>query len=89
MGWNYQDHAQCEDRCHRIGQKDNVTAYYFIAKGTIEEDIYDLLERKKQVFDEVMETKNFTDISEKDISSVYKDLLDRMTQKYAHKTIKK
>ena len=85
LGWNYPDHAQCEDRCHRIGQKDNVTAYYFIAKGTIEEDIYELLESKKAVFDEVMQTSNLVDVETKDIGSIYKDLLDKLTKKYKKK----
>jgi len=89
LGWNYQDHAQCEDRCHRIGQKDNVTAYYFIAKGTIEEDIYELLESKKKVFDDVMQTSNLIDVKTKDLGSIYKDLLEKLAIKYHKKPNRK
>ena len=28
LAWTYADCCQCEDRAHRIGQKDNVTCYY-------------------------------------------------------------
>ena len=38
---------QAEDRCHRIGQKKNVTIYRLICKGTVDEGIYRLSEKKK------------------------------------------
>ena len=89
LGWNYQEHVQCEDRTHRIGQKDNVTAYYFIAKRTIEEDIYELLESKKKVFDEIMQTSNLIDVKTKDLGGVYKELLNKIINKYDKKGGKK
>lgn len=54
LGWTPGEHAQAEDRAHRIGQKQCVNAYYFLAKGTIDEIIYDLLEEKRVVFEKVM-----------------------------------
>jgi SWI/SNF-related matrix-associated actin-dependent regulator 1 of chromatin subfamily A len=47
LGWNPAKHDQAEDRCHRIGQKNAVNAYYLIAKGTIEEWIAKKIESKR------------------------------------------
>jgi SNF2-related domain len=55
LGWTPTAHDQAEDRCHRIGQAGSVTAWYLIARGTIDEDIYDLLEDKRAVVDAVTE----------------------------------
>jgi SWI/SNF-related matrix-associated actin-dependent regulator 1 of chromatin subfamily A len=51
--WSPGDHNQGEDRCHRIGAKSTVNAYYIIAKDTIEERIYSLLAEKQKVFDAI------------------------------------
>ena len=40
-------HDQAEDRCHRIGQRDAVTAWYLLAAETIDETMAALLERKR------------------------------------------
>ncbi|HTU78470.1 MAG TPA: DEAD/DEAH box helicase [Solirubrobacteraceae bacterium] len=49
LGWTPAKHDQAEDRCHRIGQQDAVSAYYLLAAGTIDETISTLLERKRAV----------------------------------------
>lgn len=46
LAWTYADCCQCEDRAHRIGQKDNVTCYYLLGRGTIDHTIYRLIHRK-------------------------------------------
>lgn len=46
--WRPGDHEQAEDRAHRIGQKDNVTAWYLLDENTIDFNIYNMLERKRQ-----------------------------------------
>ncbi|HAR79747.1 MAG TPA: hypothetical protein DCR21_02845, partial [Succinivibrionaceae bacterium] len=50
MGWTPADHAQAEDRAHRLGQKNQVNCYYLLAKDTIDEDIHALIENKRKVF---------------------------------------
>lgn len=45
--WNVAVENQATDRAHRIGQKNVVTVYKLIAKGTIEEKIIKLQQRKK------------------------------------------
>jgi len=53
LGWNPATHDQAEDRVHRIGQKDAVTAYYLLANRTIDEMIAALIERKRQMVNAV------------------------------------
>lgn len=47
MWWTSADHDQCEDRVHRIGQKNSVTATYFLGRDTIDEKIYEIVESKR------------------------------------------
>jgi SWI/SNF-related matrix-associated actin-dependent regulator 1 of chromatin subfamily A len=49
LEWTPALHDQAEDRCHRIGQRDAVTAWYLLAAGTIDERIAELLHRKRGV----------------------------------------
>ena len=37
LEWTPAIHDQAEDRCHRIGQRDAVTAWYLLAAETIDE----------------------------------------------------
>ena len=54
LAWTYADCCQCEDRAHRIGQKDNVTCYYLLGRGTIDHTIYSLIQTKKSIAAEIM-----------------------------------
>lgn len=47
--WTYADCCQCEDRAHRIGQKDSVTCYYFLGRRTIDEKVYRIIQEKKNI----------------------------------------
>lgn len=47
MWWNPAVESQATDRVHRIGQKNNVSAYKLITLGTIEEKIAEMQSRKK------------------------------------------
>jgi SWI/SNF-related matrix-associated actin-dependent regulator 1 of chromatin subfamily A len=51
LPWTPAECDQAEDRCHRIGQKSSVTAWYLLAPGTIDADIESLLEEKRRVVD--------------------------------------
>ena len=53
--WNPAVERQAIDRTHRIGQDKPVFAYKFVAKDTVEEKVQTLIERKKELFDEVMD----------------------------------
>jgi len=43
---------QAEDRIHRIGQDNNVNIYYIIGRNTIDEYMWELLERKERIVKE-------------------------------------
>ena len=46
--------VQAEDRCHRIGQQATVRCLYFIAKGTLDEVLWKLIEKKFRDLGEVI-----------------------------------
>jgi SWI/SNF-related matrix-associated actin-dependent regulator 1 of chromatin subfamily A len=45
---------QAEARLHRIGQKQNVTAYYIVVKGTIDERMNTIVKRKREVIGQII-----------------------------------
>jgi hypothetical protein len=49
LEWTPAMHDQAEDRCHRIGQHDAVTAWYLLAAGTIDETMARLIQRKRGI----------------------------------------
>jgi superfamily II DNA or RNA helicase len=53
--WNPAAEAQAIDRAHRIGQTRPVFAYRLLARGTIEERILELSQRKKKLAESVIE----------------------------------
>ena len=49
LPWHSADTDQCEDRCHRISQKNAVQISYFLGKNTIDEDIYKVINEKREM----------------------------------------
>ncbi|MGB0098000.1 MAG: DEAD/DEAH box helicase [Solirubrobacteraceae bacterium] len=49
LEWTPAMHDQAEDRCHRIGQRDAVTAWYLLAADTIDETMARLIQRKREL----------------------------------------
>ncbi len=62
--WNHAAAQQAEDRAHRIGQKKTVHVTTLLTKGTIEERIAELVERKRQLFAQVMDPLTETEAGE-------------------------
>lgn len=52
--WNFAVQNQATDRAHRIGQKNVVTVYKLIVKGTVEENIMRLQEKKRELADQIL-----------------------------------
>ena len=44
--WNRALYDQCVDRCHRVGTTQNITIYNLMCKGTIDERIHELVQKK-------------------------------------------
>ena len=60
MFWTPAVLIQAEDRVHRIGQQSNVTCLYLIAKGTLDEILWKLVEKKFHALGEFVEGKGET-----------------------------
>lgn len=51
MDWVPANLIQAEDRCHRIGQKDNVLIYYLALENSIDERIAEVLIKKQDIIE--------------------------------------
>ena len=75
------NHEQAEDRTHRIGQTNQVQAYYMICPETIDEYMRDILKEKQQVADLIVDgalitpenTKSFFKQFIRKINSLYNE----------------
>ena len=61
------DHSQGEDRAYRYGQKNSVLVYYPVFENTIEKIIYNILQKKKGVIDQVMGDGEYSESFSKDL----------------------
>ncbi len=55
LWWNPAVEDQAADRTHRIGQKNVVQVIRMVARGTIEERIYELQQKKRNLIDQVVD----------------------------------
>ena len=62
LPWTPGDVTQAEDRVHRIGQKNSVNVYYLLADQTIEQEIAELLDKKRKVVDAILDGKETEEI---------------------------
>ncbi|HET6551228.1 MAG TPA: DEAD/DEAH box helicase [Solirubrobacter sp.] len=72
LEWSPAMHDQAEDRCHRIGQRDAVTAWYLLAAETIDEAMAEVLARKRGIVGAVTDGRR--DESEAVVQSVVRAL---------------
>lgn len=69
--WNPAAEEQAADRAHRIGQTRPVTIYKLIAKGTLEEKIIDIQQKKKELADFILkDTDTISKLSIKELISL-------------------
>ncbi len=72
--WNPAVEEQAADRAHRMGQQHTVQVMKLIAKGTIEEKMNDLQERKRHLIEEVIdpEDRMLQTLTDEDIRDLLK-----------------
>ena len=75
LEWSPAMHDQAEDRCHRIGQRDAVTAWYLLAAETIDEAMAEVLARKRGIVGAVTDGRR--DDSEAVVQSVVRALREK------------
>ena len=75
LWWNPQAENQATDRAHRIGQKNIVEVIRLISKGTIEEKVLELQNKKKELSDKLIDGTRrdeniISTLSEEDIKNL-------------------
>ena len=56
--WTRAAYDQAVDRCHRIGQNSNLTIYNLLCKNTIDERIWEIVQRKGAISDALIDGKS-------------------------------
>jgi SNF2 family DNA or RNA helicase len=74
LWWNPAVEEQAADRAHRIGQTNIVQVIKLIARGTIEEKINELQEKKRDLIEEIIDSKEtgVSTLTEDDIREILK-----------------
>ena len=77
LGWTPGDMDQAEDRCHRIGQRDSVTAWYLVTTG-VDQSMMELIEEKREVSRQLLEHGRTTDVDQEQVKNrLVKAVLDK------------
>jgi SWI/SNF-related matrix-associated actin-dependent regulator 1 of chromatin subfamily A len=72
LDWTPAVLTQCEDRLHRIGQKDSVLVQHYVLENSFDANMVKLLVRKQQDFDKCLGSSN-QEVSINNSSSEWKD----------------
>ncbi|MGE7764989.1 SNF2 helicase associated domain-containing protein [Peribacillus sp. NPDC096540] len=72
LWWNPAVEEQAADRAHRMGQKNVVQVIKLVARGTIEEKMNELQEKKRHLIEEIIdpEVKSSSALTEEDIREI-------------------
>ncbi|MDQ8734358.1 SNF2 helicase associated domain-containing protein [Paenibacillus sp. LHD-38] len=72
LWWNPAVEQQAADRAHRIGQKNVVQVIRLVTQGTVEDKMYELQQKKKNLIDEVIQPgqEELSSLSEQDIREI-------------------
>lgn len=72
LWWNPAVEQQAADRAHRIGQKNSVHVIRLVSEGTVEDKMYELQQKKRDLIDEVIQPgqPSASTLSEEDIREI-------------------
>ncbi|WP_079508572.1 DEAD/DEAH box helicase [Mesobacillus jeotgali] len=70
LWWNPAVEEQAADRAHRMGQKNKVQVIKLISRGTIEEKMNELQDKKRNMIEEIIEEKPSSALTEEDIRDI-------------------
>jgi hypothetical protein len=72
LWWNPAVEQQAADRAHRIGQKNVVQVIRLVTQGTVEDKMYELQQKKKNLIDEVIQPgqEGLSTLTEQDIREI-------------------
>ncbi|MBE1442012.1 DEAD/DEAH box helicase [Paenibacillus sp. OAS669] len=72
LWWNPAVEQQAADRAHRLGQKSVVQVIRLVSRGTVEDKMYELQQRKKHLIDEIIQPGegSLSSLSEQDIREI-------------------
>jgi len=70
LWWNPAVEEQAADRAHRMGQKNKVQVIKLIARGTIEEKMNELQDKKRNMIEEIIEEKSSASLTEEDLREI-------------------
>ncbi|CAH1225587.1 RNA polymerase-associated protein RapA [Paenibacillus plantiphilus] len=74
LWWNPAVEQQAADRAHRMGQKNVVQVIRLVTQGTVEDKMYELQQKKKNLIDEVIQPgqEALSSLTEEDIREILK-----------------
>ncbi len=73
--WNPAVEDQATDRAHRIGQTKRVMVYKLVARGTLEETMVALQDRKRALIDAALRDGGITHLQRDDLAALYHQLV--------------
>jgi SWI/SNF-related matrix-associated actin-dependent regulator 1 of chromatin subfamily A len=77
--WTWAETTQAEDRVHRMGQKKAVNVYYLLANDTIDEWMWELINKKKAITDVVNKGMPSEEVEQKTIEA---GIAEKVMNKY-------
>lgn len=86
MDWCPAINQQAEDRCHRMGQQNTVNAWYFLAKNSIDEHVWNICERKKNIIEKIYENLENPLEMQNLYSSLINDVIDSIDEDIKNET---
>ncbi|XP_031623528.1 SWI/SNF-related matrix-associated actin-dependent regulator of chromatin subfamily A-like protein 1 [Contarinia nasturtii] len=85
LDWNPSTLAQCESRAHRIGQKEPVVCRYLLAKGTVDDYMWNMVTGKQDVLNKAgIFSEDLTDATHSRVSVMQSSPIRTITSYFNH-----